>query len=1363
MSSILASVHSALSPYILYGVVACLSMSLTLSAATQGLSVLKSDVHGLSLRFVPSLTGFDTVSNNGVLKIQPRYSGLSGTITHKQDEQSFACLRELLAVPGPNLYAIEKCTLHYSERAEKPSNTKDGSQPFQRMVLYSSATSPESLKALIDPWIELEYMGQSGSQCLVQLVVKAERKVEATVMCLESVELSLAFVSNQASSNSSLRHINPGIQLLNANVASQFLLPIVSPSVIAKKSTTNRVLSSSISDGTWVKVSVTDEGLYRIDANALAGLGYSIPASKVASVKVFGNGGLEMPELPSEGMNNQMNEQAIIVHTKQDGSLDEILFYGAGCRGFGFDPGVKRVAHYINHYTETNYYLLTWGGTNGARLKAVEAPTGDVVNTPNQITGRVAVEHELTNAYIAGSGRRWFGEQLDAVVPRTFNTKLPGLIRSGKVSYYIDVAHRTASPAVVTIKENGSTLTTLNLPLTDASEFAYQDFRAILGVANTDAANLASDGSSILQFEYASSDGNSATSGMLDFFEVHYPRQMSAQDDRVSFVSDLNLKGITRYNFSAFSSSNIYGFDVTNPAKPSLLSNQSSTGGIYTFVTKLDSLPSRFYIAASTISPQLSKVEWAGLRDTAMNAELIVICAKELNASAQKFASYRRAHSKMSVCVVNAEDVYNEYGSGIADPSALRDFIQDAVVRWTHKPHYVLLWGDGHFDYKYISTQKKNYVVMWERDDPIPGPYVADIGTNTETYATDDFFACVIGDDRSEDVALGRLPIDSPESGEWMVEKIRHYEESSSQDVWRTTSTFVADDGPRSNNESDGSLHVGQSEQLTNDNSLVPDDVIERKIYLSEYPAENIPKGRLKPGVTADLISMINNHGTLFLNWIGHGNPKVWAHETVLARDITISQFVNLDKLFFMAAESCDFGRCDLVDNQSGSEVMLLSRNGGAIGTFASARVSFSSSNAIIGQELFKQFFTRDSIKQYRTFGDVVLSTKLLHSNDNDRKYFLLGDPTTRILIPNFVVHFDSLNGRPADSSSVASALSTVRVKGRIYDETVKRYVDDFNGSITLSLFDSDILRRFQDPSGLAIGDSTVFQVLKLGGALHRGNYSVTNGAFEAQFVIPKDIAFSNKNGRMFAYAFADDKREAKGLTKSLIIGGILTSVPDDDEGPELGIFMDSHRFLAGDVVRSNPLLILDMADKTGINSTGIGVGHKIEAWIDDNPESVDLSDSYTSSLTDSRKGSAVKQLFNLSPGPHMIRARVWDVLNNVSTVSTTFSVAAADSSVSAARILIYPNPYTSQVTILFTHNQSYSFPVEARIYSSAGQLIRSMDQSVSSAGTGTFVWDATDNDGLTVSQGSYTLILVFHAPNGTVETKAAQIVYMKN
>ncbi len=68
--------------------------------------------------------------------------------------------------------------------------------------------------------------------------------------------------------------------------------------------------------------------------------------------------------------------------------------------------------------------------------------------------------------------------------------------------------------------------------------------------------------------------------------------------------------------------------------------------------------------------------------------------------AAHTLADYR-ATQGLRIQVVNVQDVYDEFGYGIPDAAAIRDFLAYTYANWTSPaPSYVVLFGDGNFDPK---------------------------------------------------------------------------------------------------------------------------------------------------------------------------------------------------------------------------------------------------------------------------------------------------------------------------------------------------------------------------------------------------------------------------------------------------------------------------------------------------------------------------------------------------------------------------------------------------------------------------------------------------------------------------------------
>ncbi|MFM8438000.1 MAG: hypothetical protein ACKOAX_05960, partial [Candidatus Kapaibacterium sp.] len=98
-------------------------------------------------------------------------------------------------------------------------------------------------------------------------------------------------------------------------------------------------------------------------------LGVRVESIDVATLKIYGRGGAELPELPSSSSKNVLNEIPVIVNTSSNGQLKDVVFFASGTRGFEFNRKNLRFEHTINHYDEQSSYFLTWGGAPGLRAK----------------------------------------------------------------------------------------------------------------------------------------------------------------------------------------------------------------------------------------------------------------------------------------------------------------------------------------------------------------------------------------------------------------------------------------------------------------------------------------------------------------------------------------------------------------------------------------------------------------------------------------------------------------------------------------------------------------------------------------------------------------------------------------------------------------------------------------------------------------------------------------------------------------------------------------------------------------------------------------------------------------------------------
>lgn len=1269
-----------------------------------GLVVRENTQHMLAISYKPVIASWDTTEIEGIRYVRPDIKGAQLRVSKDGTLTQWVVSADVL-VPGSEQFSIESKTIRTIE--------------LHSSLVFAVPTiegfGPVLTQEPISERLQLRYDGIAGDRHVAQLTLVIASQENGVTVVTNNVELSIAFKGQPGPTQRGslkLDVLNPDAPWVisrtrNVSKQNQDLVQVSEPFTRMFRIPTDR------------------EGLYRVTADQLKSIGIPTDNAGVASVRVFGRGGAELPEIVDSAYSNELLEQPIIVRTNGDGSLRDVIFYAAASSGWQINK--SGIQHFINNFSNTTSYYLTSGSAKGLRSTVRQASANSADTRPSVVTGRVFVEDEINSPYSSGSGRRWFGRSIDNGGAITVSQVLPGLVRQGTLLYRYVVAHRGSTPGTASLTESGTSVSQLQIRAVPK----YMDAYSAVGEATLNASVVPSDGRSSVRISYTSTDRIS--SGLLDWIEIHYPRLVNAQDNEFEFWTVKSPTGTHEYGINGFSGE-IFGFDVSNRSRPVQVENVSTTGGMFVLREDVDSTSTRRYYISSTLrSTSLHSIAYPNLRATPRGSELIVITHPSLLESAEGYAAYRRLSSGIGVSVVTTEEIYNEFSYGSLDPTAIRDFLAMAWSTYSPRPHSVLLWGDGHFDYKNISTTLPSYVTSYQSLDPDDQDY------GLYTYTTDDFFVRLAGNDKRPEMAIGRLPISSNSIGNRLLKKIKRYEEQAATDEWRTRITVVADDGQQGEGLSDRSTHLDQSEALIRNHVLR--EFQPRKIYLVEYPTENVARGRRKPTVTQDMLSTINTNGTLLLNWIGHGNPRVWAHESIFVRETTPAEMTNVDKPFFLTAATCDFARWDMTELQSGAEDLLLLENGGAIGVFSAARVVFSTANAEINQEFYTQLFTRDFNGNFPTVGEVMYKVKQKYFGNNDEKFHLLADPTLRLHIPNQRVRFSAVNSEniTADGPNVSiTALSTVEVEGFVSGGADSTPDAGFNGYVTVSLVDANQVVTAVDTDIY----STINTFVRPGPALSRGSFVVTNGRFTASFVVPKDISFSSQNASLYGYAASGDNRFAMGVTSKVVVDGVTTVIDPETDGPEINIYLDSRKFLAGGLVRQNPILIVDLEDKTGINTTGIGIGHDIEAEFNNGTLKESLTRSFSTSLTNSRAGTAQKQIFGLADGLHTVRVRAWDVLNNVSETQTSFRIASSPDGILVGGLYNFPNPFTSTTTIRFVHNSARPFQADLMILDVQGRLIIDRSMRIMDMQTADLLWDGKDSAGSPMGAGIYQAVV---------------------
>jgi len=1106
---------------------------------------------------------------------------------------------------------------------------------------------------------------------------------------------------------------------------------------------------SQLASGDWYKIPITEEGIYKITYSDLRNAGINPDNIDPRTIKIFNNGGFQLPEDVQASRPSGLIENAIYVYGQDDGRFDQgdyILFYGKGTSGWNYDPINQEFSHYIHDYSDVNYYFLTFGGTQGKRIETVQSLNHPSPFRPEHTVGLYFRDDSKIN--LTESGRDWFMASVEAksgfnVI--SYAVKLDELVPGKPIKYRVQVASRSAGPNWFVVKEGDDELGIIELGtviLTGASSLL--DFYAVKSGPKKFVYNgTLKDSRSNLKF-YFNWIGE-AVAGYIDWFEIIYPRNFKAVNDYISFFS-YDTNAVVEYKISGFSSNDVKVFDVTDFANVKIITGNTNAGEFMFQVSQQRGVIKRFIGVGSNGYRKVSKIEKVkntNLRGEIEGADWVAITHPDFITQAKRLADHRANKDSLKTLVVDVEDIYNEFSCGILDPVAIRDFLKYAFDKWNKKPFYILLFGDGDYDYRNVEIVDKNWIPAYESREGLQ---------QILTYTSDDFFV-LLTPDIYIDMAIGRLPVQSQEEAETVVNKIIQYETNKDFGFWRNTILYVADDGLTSGGITDGTIHTLQSEALAN--YYTPEFIDKRKLYLVAYPTTYTSAGRRKPEASKALVNFINR-GVAIVNWIGHGNPYVWAHERVFEIGYTIQNLKNGGRLPFVVAATCDFARFDNPKSQSSSEVLLTLKNGGAIGVLSSARLVYSGDNAAFNYKFFDELFKWTDEYKTAKVGEAMFRVKQYYASLNDRKFFLFADPALHLVIPRYSVSIDTMNGNSTSQLIQLKALGRASFSGRVHKNNGSNL--NISGKVEIAIFDAQKSLSYTDELGW------VFNFIDQGNLLFRGEYSLKNDMFKGEFVLPKDISFSNARAKAIAY-FYSDWVDGAGFTTNLVINGIDSNFVGDLKGPEIDIYLNNANFKPGDVVSNEPLLIIEIFDESGVNVSTSAIGHRIEAFIDDSPSSIDLSDFYRAKLDDYRRGEVRYRLPNLAPGKHKIKVKAWDIFNNSSVKEIEFKVVESGE-FAIYNVFNYPNPFADKTYFTFQKVATLEdtpVDVEIKIYTLTGKLINKIERY---GLTGNFIaieWDGRDMDGDEVANGVYIYKVIVKDSNGSKKAESlGKLVVMR-
>ena len=1112
--------------------------------------------------------------------------------------------------------------------------------------------------------------------------------------------------------------------------------------------------NSVLSSGTWVKIRISEPGIYQLTNGDLKNMGFSNPDK----VKLYG---LNMEVLPESGLENLPGDISEIALYRTD---DKVLFYGRGTTRFNLSNvsgGSCKFTHFNNPYSTYTYYLLT-EGDNPKEFATYKYEVSNPTST-NEFPDYALIEKDEFS--FLNSGRMFFeGYDYQSGSNKSYTLDLPGISSGSSVNLSVQFCAAGSSSSSVSVSCNGSELGTFNISPLNDYEYGKVSSRTFT------ISNNVSDKNTV-KLTHVRSSG---IAGHLDFIRASYMRALHIDGSQLLFRPSKD--GDLTFQLSGANDNTIVwrvtrgcetdGVDFSEKDGVLTIPFSSDKGDITWKDEELVALNPSSTFPKPTV---VGKIENQDLHSLS-NIDLVIVVPSNgrLTSQAQRLANAHTEIDGITCAVIPIDKVYNEFSCGTPDATALRRFMKmlyDNAESELTRPKNLLLFGDGIWDNRQVTSAMRGY----SADDFLPCYESDNSISHTDSYVLEDYYV-LVDDNASKSVlscypriGIGRLPVHNAIDARGVVDKLIYYMGNHEVGSWKNSICFICDDGNENIHMQDGEAIIAQT------SSLYPDYNIKR-IYLDTYQREVTATGDRYPGAQSEVNKVIRD-GTLIMNYTGHGGPNGMTHELVFQRKDFETWSSTRLPLWITAA--CDIAPFDMNQDNVG-ESAILNPNGVAMGFLGTARTVYSSPNRQINLRFMKYVLGHDSYGRQYTIGEALSMAKseLVSTSSsavNRAHYVLLGDPAIKLAIPHYQVVIDKINGISTSGGEIASVYAgeTIEVSGHITNES--GVLDDtFTGLVYPTILDNiETVVCNNNPYGEGNGNTSedpyTFKARMR--TLYSMVDSVRQGRFTFKCPIPLDNNYSGETGQISIYASKSDRSvEAHGCNEQFKIVGSTSSIIGDGKGPEISpIYLNTENFQNGDVVNETPLLVAYFSDEDGINTTGSGIGHDITAMIDNNElTTYSLNSYFIPTVGDYRSGAVAFSIPALEDGLHTLTVRAYDIFNNPSTNTIEFYVNNGEKPKIFSLNVISPVKDVAEF-IIENDRPMNDLNVHIRVYDIGGrEVYHTSETNFSSSSSYTFTWNLNESNSHLVP-GIYIVKAGISTSDGPQATECLKFVVVGN
>ena len=760
----------------------------------------------------------------------------------------------------------------------------------------------------------------------------------------------------------------------------------------------------------YVKIPIFKDGIYRMTKNGLETIGVNVASIDCSTFRLY-ESGKEIPLYIRDGGDGKL-DGADFIEFYATKNYSKKSYRTINANGVPYN-------NFMNIYTDTSYYFLTWGNKKGKRIPLSNASYQTIADTLDYHT---AIEHFETDAGFGGLNvdlmknqdphwietDLWYWGGVGSGSQINFQFNAVNLLPNKTAKVYLKVVGN-ASGRISNAHELNLLL---NSNVVDTKILSRNERALLNGTVNS---NTLNNGTNTLTLKNID-NGNTPNVVVYDWFDVEYPQKLIASNNqiRINFLYDIT-PGVKLVKIENFSRNDVSIYKIAPRFK--YISNYLLQNGTLIFGDTI-SLGDKYIVlsADNILTPSLSSpIKFTNLRDVNNKYDDIIITNEVLKNSAEEYAQFINSNYNLSAKTFYTKDIFNEFGYGYLSAESIQEFLKYAYQNWqSPKPSYVFLIGTANYDYKNIFKKDKLNLV------PSYGEPVSDVWYTTWGDSSNPV----------QQMWIGRIPASNDEGVRFYLNKHKEYL-SQRYTSFNKSAMFFSGGDPNT---------PGQIESFKGVNDFVKNNITDVAPYYLDgvhfYKTRN-PQSDFGPYDSKFVQSTIKN-GALFISYLGHSGTRVW--------DNSITQTTDLENEYNRFPLITDFG-CSTAkfaepDVEAFANLFVLQSQ--AIAYIGNSSLGYTSTSLVAPKYFYRSVFA-DSVYNI-AHAHALTKQKMFEQLGTGGAYgifeltsTLIGDPVVNLAVPtkpNFVITSNDIELSP---TNLNDQMDYVQVKFAVHNYGLQR------------------------------------------------------------------------------------------------------------------------------------------------------------------------------------------------------------------------------------------------------------------------------------------------------------------------------------